>query len=80
MQPVRRSREHIVDKIVEGKLNDYYKRSSLLDQPYIRCDDGSPITRACSTAVYLDQVREAGAASLRPVQGRRRRHSFTFPP
>ena len=30
--------EHIVDKIVEGKLNDYYKQVVLLDQPYIRDD------------------------------------------
>jgi elongation factor Ts len=33
--------EHIVDKIVEGKLNDYYKQVVLLDQPYIRDDKQS---------------------------------------
>jgi elongation factor Ts len=29
---------HIVEKIVEGKLNDFYKQVALLDQPYIRDD------------------------------------------
>jgi elongation factor Ts len=29
---------HIVEKIVEGKLNDFYKQVALLDQPYVRDD------------------------------------------
>ncbi len=28
--------EHIVEKIVEGKLKDYYKQVCLLDQPFIK--------------------------------------------
>jgi elongation factor Ts len=31
--------EHIVERIVEGKLNDYYKQIVLLDQEYIRDSD-----------------------------------------
>jgi elongation factor Ts len=27
---------HVVERIVEGKLNDYYKQTVLLDQPYVR--------------------------------------------
>jgi elongation factor Ts len=30
--------EHIVERIVEGKLKDYYKQVVLLDQPYVRDD------------------------------------------
>jgi elongation factor Ts len=30
--------EHIVERIVEGKLRDYYKQVVLLDQPYVRDD------------------------------------------
>ncbi len=30
--------DHIVERIVEGKLKDYYKQVVLLDQPYIRDD------------------------------------------
>ena len=29
---------HVVERIVEGKLNDYYKQTVLLDQPYVRDD------------------------------------------
>jgi elongation factor Ts len=29
---------HIVERIIEGKLKDYYKQVVLLDQPYIRDD------------------------------------------
>ena len=29
---------HIVERIVEGKLNDFYKQVALLDQPYVRDD------------------------------------------
>jgi len=34
--------DHIVERIVEGKLKDYYKQVVLLDQPYIR-DPGKTI-------------------------------------
>jgi elongation factor Ts len=30
--------EHVIPKIVEGKLNAFYKESCLLDQPYVRDD------------------------------------------
>jgi len=30
--------EHIIDKILEGKLKDFYQRMCLLDQPFIRDD------------------------------------------
>jgi elongation factor Ts len=29
---------HIVDRIVDGKLNDFYRQVVLLDQPYVRDD------------------------------------------
>src|ERR671919_244016 len=47
--------EHIVDKIVEGKLKDYYKQVVLLDQPYIR-DDKRTIQDLIDT--YAAKVRE----------------------
>lgn len=31
--------EHIVDKIVEGRLNKFYAEKCLLEQPYVRDDD-----------------------------------------
>jgi elongation factor Ts len=30
--------DHVIEKIVEGKLNSYFKETCLLDQPYIRDD------------------------------------------
>jgi elongation factor Ts len=30
--------EHIVDKILEGKLEDFYKRVCLMDQPFVKDD------------------------------------------
>ena len=47
--------EHIVDKIVEGKLKDYYKQVVLLDQPYIR-DDKQSIQDLLDA--YAAKVRE----------------------
>ena len=35
--------EHIVEKITEGKLKDFYKHTCLLEQPYIK--DGSKTVR-----------------------------------
>ena len=47
--------EHIVEKIVEGKLKDYYKQVVLLDQPYIR-DDKQSIQDLLDS--YSAKVRE----------------------
>ena len=47
--------EHIVERIVEGKLKDYYKQVVLLDQPYIR-DDKQSIKDLLDT--YSAKVRE----------------------
>ena len=47
--------EHIVERIVEGKLKDYYKQVVLLDQPYIR-DDKQTIQDLLDT--YSAKVRE----------------------
>jgi elongation factor Ts len=30
--------DHVVERIVEGRLRDYYKQVVLLDQPYVRDD------------------------------------------
>lgn len=30
--------DHVIDKIVEGKLNSFFKETCLLDQPYVRDD------------------------------------------
>jgi elongation factor Ts len=46
---------HIVEKIVEGKLNDFYKQVALLDQPYVR-DDKKTIQDLLDD--YSAQVRE----------------------
>jgi elongation factor Ts len=47
--------EHIVERIVEGKLKDYYKQVVLLDQPYIR-DDKQTIQDLLDS--YSAKVRE----------------------
>jgi elongation factor Ts len=47
--------DHIVERIVEGKLKDYYKQVVLLDQPYIR-DDKQTIQDLLDT--YSAKVRE----------------------
>ena len=46
---------HVVDRIVEGKLNDFYKQVVLLDQPYIR-DDKQTIQDLLDA--YSAKVRE----------------------
>jgi elongation factor Ts len=47
--------DHIVERIVEGKLRDYYKQVVLLDQPYIR-DDKQTIQDLLDA--YSAKVRE----------------------
>jgi elongation factor Ts len=47
--------EHVVERIVEGKLNDFYKQVVLLDQPYIR-DDKQSIQELIEA--YSAKVRE----------------------
>jgi elongation factor Ts len=47
--------DHIVERIVEGKLKDYYKQVVLLDQPFVRDQDRS-IQELLD--VYSDRVRE----------------------
>ena len=42
--------EHIIDKILEGKLNDFYARTCLLEQPWIR-DDKKKVSELVSEAV-----------------------------
>ena len=46
---------HIVERIVEGRLKDYYKQVVLLDQPYIR-DDRQTIQDLLDS--YSAKVRE----------------------
>jgi elongation factor Ts len=48
-QSVEGKPENIVDKILEGKLNDFYSKVCLLEQPYIRDDKkkvGDLVTQA----------------------------------
>jgi elongation factor Ts len=47
--------DHIVERIVEGKLKDYYKQVVLLEQPYIR-DDKQTIQDLLDA--YSAKVRE----------------------
>jgi elongation factor Ts len=47
--------DHIVERIVEGKLKDFYKQVVLLDQPYIR-DDRQTIQDLLDA--YSAKVRE----------------------
>jgi len=47
--------DHIVERIVQGKLKDYYKQVVLLDQPYIR-DDKQTIQDLLDA--YSAKVRE----------------------
>jgi elongation factor Ts len=47
--------DHIVERIVQGKLTDYYKQVVLLDQPYIR-DDKQTIQDLLDA--YSAKVRE----------------------
>jgi elongation factor Ts len=47
--------DHIVERIVEGKLKDYYKQVVLLDQPYVR-DDKQTIQDLLDA--YSAKVRE----------------------
>jgi elongation factor Ts len=47
--------DHIVERIVEGKLKDFYKQVVLLDQPYIR-DDKQTIQDLLDA--YSAKVRE----------------------
>ena len=47
--------DHIVERIVEGKLKDYYKQVVLLDQPYIR-DDKQTVQDLLDS--YSARVRE----------------------
>jgi elongation factor Ts len=46
---------HVVERIVEGKLNDYYKQTVLLDQPYVR-DDKQTVQDLLDA--YAAKVRE----------------------
>jgi elongation factor Ts len=46
---------HIVERIVEGKLNDFYKQVVLLDQPFIR-DPDTTIQELLDA--YSERVRE----------------------
>ena len=46
---------HIAERIVQGKLNDYYKQVVLLDQPYVR-DDKRTVQDLIDD--YSTQVRE----------------------
>ncbi|MFP5316653.1 MAG: hypothetical protein ACLGHS_14925, partial [Actinomycetes bacterium] len=55
--------ENVVEKIVEGKLNDFFKDRVLLDQIYIRDEAGATKGREPSSANFLswwdgDPVRE----------------------
>lgn|SRR5574341_369159 len=47
--------EHVVERIVDGKLKDFYKQVVLLDQPFIR-DQEKTIQELLD--VYSDRVRE----------------------
>jgi elongation factor Ts len=47
--------DHIVERIVEGKLKDFYKQVVLLDQPFVR-DQNMTIQELLDT--YSDKVRE----------------------
>ena len=47
--------EHVVERIVDGKLKDFYKQVVLLDQPYIREQDK---TIQELLDAYSDRVRE----------------------
>jgi elongation factor Ts len=47
--------DHIVERIVEGRLKDYYKQVVLLDQPYVR-DDKQTIQDLLDA--YSAKVRE----------------------
>jgi elongation factor Ts len=47
--------DHIVERIVEGKLKDFYKQVVLLDQPFIR-DQDKTIQELLDA--YSDRVRE----------------------
>ena len=46
---------HVVERIVEGKLNDFYKQVALLDQPFVR--DNSQTVQELLDA-YSSRVRE----------------------
>jgi elongation factor Ts len=47
--------DHIVERIVEGKLKDFYKQVVLLDQPFVR-DQDKTIQELLDA--YSDRVRE----------------------
>lgn len=47
--------EHVVERIVDGKLKDFYKQVVLLDQPYVREQDK---TIQELLDAYSDRVRE----------------------
>jgi elongation factor Ts len=47
--------DHIVERIVEGKLKDFYKQVVLLDQPFVRNQD---TTIQELLDAYSDRVRE----------------------
>jgi elongation factor Ts len=47
--------DHIVERIVEGKLKDFYKQVVLLDQPFVRDQDK---TIQVLLDAYSDRVRE----------------------
>jgi elongation factor Ts len=47
--------EHVVERIVDGKLKDFYKQVVLLDQPFIR-DQDKTIQELLDA--YSDRVRE----------------------
>jgi elongation factor Ts len=47
--------DHIVERIVEGKLRDFYKQVVLLDQPFVR-DQDKTIQELLDA--YSDRVRE----------------------
>ena len=58
--------ENVLDRIVEGKLNAFYKDSVLLEQPYVK-DDSKTIQQ------FLDEVarqgrREGCRSPVRPIQ------------
>jgi len=42
--------EHIIERIIEGKLDKFYQEKCLLDQPFIR-DDGKTIQQLVTEAI-----------------------------
>ncbi|MEA4928213.1 MAG: translation elongation factor Ts [Candidatus Limiplasma sp.] len=53
--------EKIVDKMVEGRIEKYYKEVCLIDQPFVKDPDKS-------IAQYTDEVAKAIGATISPVK------------